>query len=292
MRKAFLPTPAKFHYVFNMRELSRVFQGVFRPGPDVVSDEGALVMLWRHEALRVFSDKLTSHADKKKLRKQLDELCGSVLQLKKGVQVRERAWRWPVVPSALRRAWPPHTHTPAPHASISPATHAPNPQDARTRERSGEPLFVDFARPHRIDSDGMLLEERRLVYEPVASLDVVRKVVTDLLREFNEAHPAKALPLVLFDDALHHLMRLCRVLCMPRGNALLVGVGGSGKQSLTKLAAHICKQQLAQLTVNKAYGVQNLLDDLQRLYVIAGKEVSCVWCVTEGAIALVVVHVQ
>jgi dynein heavy chain len=46
--------------------------------------------------------------------------------------------------------------------------------------------------------------------------------------------------LVFFMDAIEHVARLARILRMEQGNALLVGVGGMGKQRFTRLGAHLC----------------------------------------------------
>jgi len=88
IKKRLLPTPAKFHYVFNMRELSRVFQGICsvagKPDyqvimkclnmPDNKDPNFFLMALWRHECERVFEDKLVNYDDKKVFHDLLDKV--------------------------------------------------------------------------------------------------------------------------------------------------------------------------------------------------------------------------
>jgi dynein heavy chain len=94
------------------------------------------------------------------------------------------------------------------------------------------------------------------VYEACPDVENIRKLVNAKLDLFNEAFPAKKMNLVIFDDALFHLLKICRIINTASGNALLVGVGGSGKQSLTKLSSFICAQFFFQISLTKTYGDQ------------------------------------
>ena len=78
--------------------------------------------------------------------------------------------------------------------------------------------------------------------------------------------------LVLFDDALDHLTRVHRVLRMPQGHALLVGVGGSGKQSICRLAAFAAECEVFEIMLSRGYNENSFREDLKVLYSKLGME--------------------
>ncbi|KAI0228083.1 Dynein heavy chain 2, axonemal [Lamellibrachia satsuma] len=59
----FLPTPAKIHYLFNLRDISRIFQGLMRIRKTYHDTRVTITRLWIHECFRVFSDRLNDSKD-------------------------------------------------------------------------------------------------------------------------------------------------------------------------------------------------------------------------------------
>ena len=238
VKRRLLPTPSKFHYVFNMRDLSRVFQGILKTPTASITTGGIglsgeekknfnpssmLIGLWKHESDRVFCDKLVNIKDKDEYEKIIGEVGTKIF----GKEFYSKACNKPI-------------------------------------------YMVSFLRDDKVDEDGMVVEAAPKLYEDGGGLENILNRAKHFLTKYNDEFPAKKLDLVLFQDALRHMLRISRLIDMPRGSALLVGVGGSGKQSLARLASYISGAQCFQITLTKQYNEKAFFEDIKKLYERAG----------------------
>ena len=224
----FLPSAVKFHYQFNLRDLSNISQGICRASKDSYSTPLKIVRLWIHECERVFLDRLTNDIDIKKF----DDIRSTVT--KKYFE------------------------------------------DCDVEEVERRPIIYNSF----IQGGGM---DEEKTYEPVPSYEKLRSLAEDKLSEYNDSNPV--MDLVLFNQALEHICRITRIIDVPRGNAMLVGVGGSGKQSLARLSSYICGYEVFQISVTSSYGVAEFKEDLIKLYQRTGvKSIPVSFLMTDGQI--------
>jgi dynein heavy chain len=210
VEKDMLPTPSKSHYTFNLRDLSKVFQGVLMVKHEYCPDKRELVKLWAHEEARVFRDRLIDQEDRDKFNSFMGDVIISELEM-----------------------------------------------DDLPVEEFGDLLFGDY------------LTREDKAYQEVHSLTKLNDLLTEYLEEYNITFPSQ-MHLVFFHDAMSHISRISRVLRQPRGNALLVGVGGSGRQSLTRLASFMADCKCFSIEITRGYGMNEFHEDLKTVLMTAG----------------------
>ena len=76
--------------------------------------------------------------------------------------------------------------------------------------------------------------------------------------------------LVLFKDACEHISRIVRTIRQPNGNTLLLGVGGSGRQSLAKMAVFIAGHVLTYIELIKNYNMKSWREDIKKILMDTG----------------------
>eukprot|EP01119_Soliformovum_irregulare_P016871 TRINITY_DN4946_c0_g1_i1.p1 TRINITY_DN4946_c0_g1~~TRINITY_DN4946_c0_g1_i1.p1 ORF type:complete len:2093 (-),score=654.99 TRINITY_DN4946_c0_g1_i1:1564-7461(-) len=212
-----LPIPSKSHYIFNLRDMSKVVQGLMHAQPEAYDNQDNIIKLWIHECFRIFYDRLVDDGDRNWFRTMMVDTVASLF----GVSW-AKLFKGSLVPS----------------------------------------LFGDF-----VNETGH--------YQELPSNDnheTIRSLLHSTLEDYNVEPGHVHMDLVLFSDALEHVVRIHRILKQPRGNALLVGVGGSGRHSLTRLAAHLAGYSIFQIEVRKNFRESDFREKLKDLYHMAGVE--------------------
>ena len=89
------------------------------------------------------------------------------------------------------------------------------------------------------------------------------KICGEALEDFNTMNRSKRMDLVLFTDAIEHVVKIHRVITTEGGHVLLVGVGGSGRKSLSNLAIFIATFDLVVLEMQKGYDFTSWREDMK-----------------------------
>ncbi|KAF3698756.1 Dynein heavy chain 8, axonemal Axonemal beta dynein heavy chain 8 Ciliary dynein heavy chain 8 [Channa argus] len=222
-----LPTPSKFHYIFNLRDLSRIWQGMLNIKAEECDDIITFLALFKSECTRVIADRFICSED----REWFDKAVTRVIQEH-------------VDPSFATKLHP-------------------------------EPYFADFLRdapePTGEEDESACFDAPK-IYELVPNIKFLSEKLVMYQEQHNEIERGSSLDLVFFTDAMTHLVKISRIIRTDNGNALLVGVGGSGKQSLTRLSSYIAGYRIFQITLTRTYNLNNFIDDLKLLYRTAGAE--------------------
>jgi dynein heavy chain len=106
-------------------------------------------------------------------------------------------------------------------------------------------------------------------YEEIQDREKLQSCCEEALNQYNMM-TEKPMELVLFSFALEHLVRISRILKQPSGHAMLVGVGGSGRQSLTRLSSKMGDNEIYQVEIKKNYRMQEWRDDMKNLLRMCG----------------------
>uniref|UniRef100_A0A8B9YXV7 Dynein axonemal heavy chain 3 n=1 Tax=Bos mutus grunniens TaxID=30521 RepID=A0A8B9YXV7_BOSMU len=210
----FLPTPSKSHYVFNLRDFSRVIQGVLLCPHTHLQK---FIRLWIHEVYRVFYDRLIDHEDRQVFFNMVRETTSNYLSF----------------PQVLI------------HLS---------PTGKIVDDNIRSLFFGDFFKP----------ESDQKIYDEITDLKQLTVVMEYYLEEFNNISKAP-MSLVMFRFAIEHISRICRVLKQDKGHLLLVGIGGSGRQSASKLSTFMNSYELYQIEITKSYSGNDWREDLKKI---------------------------
>ncbi|KAF1329905.1 Dynein heavy chain, partial [Globisporangium splendens] len=254
-----LPTPSKCHYLFNLRDVTKLIQGMVlgtrRYSRTVHNAESApvsalasagvtvdtVVKLWAHESIRVFRDRLVQENDRKWFSEQLVLLANSNLGFSWTLEHIYDGGR-----SGRRQSSGVTKCVPLIFGVMSAQLHAGGGRGERNVSYEVEQPWNN--------------------YEEISDLKQLEDELDSTMARYNELNrKTNALQLVFFCDAIIHIVAISRIMIQPRGHALLLGMSGSGKRSLTRLAAFLNGYSCCEVEVKKNCSITDFREDLKAM---------------------------
>ena len=234
-----LPTPVKSHYTFNLRDVARVVQGIMLADASTFEEPTDLMLLWAHEFLRVFYDRLVDDADRSCVLDRMRALCRIHFVSQDGTPI-----------------------------SIDELMAPFDANNNKTFDDEDVGLLLYLPQPALFGGPGTPYTYQHV--KDLKQIDALQQTLTRRLAEYNRVEPV-AMHLVLFPFAIEHICRISRVLLMPEGHAILVGLQGSGRQSLTQLSAYYLGLSVFHASeCNAGGGLSTWKTDMKRLLRQAG----------------------
>ena len=233
--KRFVSTPLHPWVTFTVRDVSSIFQGLNMSQKGGVStSQSEMMTMWRHECERTMMDKLTDPIDREEFS----------IEVVKRVQDLDANW----VPSASALNG----------RSNSPSKYSPSKSKTSSNYEQaiiGSSMYYYMPMlPSKNDNalSGVQKKSGDLCYSMVESVDEVRPKLESLLQRSKSIGTIPSeddlseqvmlatistLDISLFADVIVHCMRISRALTHDAKHAIIVGISGTGKQSIAKLAA-------------------------------------------------------
>jgi dynein heavy chain len=126
--------------------------------------------------------------------------------------------------------------------------------------------------PRLVYGDYMNPNADRRTYDMIPDMDQLVLKINEYLQTYNDEMQPQ-MNLVMFLDAIEHVSRIARVLRTPNGHALLLGIGGSGRKSMTRLACFLSdRMELFSIEITKNFGVKEWREAVGKTLFACGRE--------------------
>jgi len=203
------PTPKKSHYVFTLCDIKRVIQGIMLAKSN---------QLQENEELSQKYTRLWTH----EVSRVFFDKC---------TERSDREWFCELIRSCLQTYFKANLNEMFAHLDL---------------DGDGNIDSEELVRGHLYGVFGR--KGCKKVYDEMLDLNSAKEACNIFLNEYNGMSKTP-MDLVLFKFAIEHVARIARILMIPGGHGLLVGIGGSGRRSLCRLAAHILGAEVVQFDI-------------------------------------------